>query len=509
MGTSDYIAPEQAKGEPSGEASDVYSLGVVLFELLTGTVPYEAESPVATAMRHVHDPIPSVRSVRPEVPARLDACVRRALAKEPRDRFASMSDLIAELEACRRGDVPLAHDSAATVIVPPVARQKPHRARRAFRAVVITLLAVAVVVAAAVGAYVLTQGRVERDRHRRRRRLVRRQAGTAQGRHCVRPGRHGSAGRAQRRRAAGNRRQPSDLLDDRGVPRRVDQIGGRRRPGRRRADEGPHHDRHDQHTGFHGRDRGRRCPRAGSFTPVSGSKTIAARTTFALNGSSHRYYVVWITDLGGQQRRARERGEGEELVLEAGPAPVAVERQLDQPVEQLRVRDPRRLEELRVDARRREARDGVQLVDRAPRRRRARSSRRGPCPRSRWRRTRVRRAPGRGRRPRGRGGAGSRAPCRRRRTSRRSRTSPPCATISPGSDATGASLPSTPHSTSTPSTNSSTSTFSSWRNASSMPASSSSGVVAFVIPTDEPSRAGFTNTGKPNGFCDVGRPGAA
>ncbi len=158
MGTSDYIAPEQAKGEPSGEASDVYSLGVVLFELLTGKVPYEAESPVATAMRHVHDPIPSVRSVRPEVPARLDACVRRALAKEPRDRFASMSDLIAELEACRRGDVPLAHDSAATVIVPPVARQKPHRARRAFRGVVITLIAVAVVVAAAVGAYVLTKG---------------------------------------------------------------------------------------------------------------------------------------------------------------------------------------------------------------------------------------------------------------------------------------------------------------------------------------------------------------
>ena len=69
-----------------------------------------------------------------------------------------MSDLIAELEACRRGDVPAAHDSAATVIVPPVARQKPHRARRAFRGVVITLIAVAVVVAAAVGAYVLTKG---------------------------------------------------------------------------------------------------------------------------------------------------------------------------------------------------------------------------------------------------------------------------------------------------------------------------------------------------------------
>src|SRR4051794_1688513 len=160
MGTSDYIAPEQAKGEPAGEASDIYSLGVVLFELLTGRVPYQADSPVAVAMKHVHDPVPSVRSLRPEVPPRLDACVQRALAKEPHNRFRSMSDLIVELEACRRGDVPAPGDSAATVIVPPPAapRQRPRRGRKAGRLLLLTLLAVAVVAGAAVGAYVLTKG---------------------------------------------------------------------------------------------------------------------------------------------------------------------------------------------------------------------------------------------------------------------------------------------------------------------------------------------------------------
>ena len=73
--------------------------------------------------------------------------------------------------------------------------------------------------------------------------------------------------------------------------------------------------------------------------------------------------------------------------------------------------------------------------------------------------------------------------------------SKPCDTISPGSEAIGCRFPSTLHSTSTPSTNSSTSTFSSWRHASATAASSSSAVNTFEIPTEEPSRAGFTKTG--------------
>src|SRR2546421_10499360 len=83
LGTSDYIAPEQAQGQAVDEQTDVYSLGVVLYELLTGRVPFPGENFVAVAMRHINEPPPSVRELRPEVSPRLDAAVRRAMAKEP------------------------------------------------------------------------------------------------------------------------------------------------------------------------------------------------------------------------------------------------------------------------------------------------------------------------------------------------------------------------------------------------------------------------------------------
>jgi len=99
LGTSDYIAPEQASGHPVSALSDVYSLGVVVYELLAGEPPYKGESFLAVAMRHVNDPVPSIAQVRPEVPLRLDAALRKAMAKEPEERFESMDELVKELEA--------------------------------------------------------------------------------------------------------------------------------------------------------------------------------------------------------------------------------------------------------------------------------------------------------------------------------------------------------------------------------------------------------------------------
>jgi predicted Ser/Thr protein kinase len=132
MGTSNYIAPEQARGQPVDEQTDIYSLGCVLYELLAGEVPFDGDSFVAIAMRHVNDPVPSVREVRPDVPARLDWAIQRAMAKDHDDRFDSMTDFAAELEASY---AELDGAEGATMVVPRTApprrrRQGPRRRRR-------------------------------------------------------------------------------------------------------------------------------------------------------------------------------------------------------------------------------------------------------------------------------------------------------------------------------------------------------------------------------------------
>src|SRR5918912_1364210 len=100
LGTSNYIAPEQASGRPVDQTTDVYSLGVVLYELLTGEVPFPGESFVAVAMQHVSEPPPSLLEVRPDVPVCVVRAVGRALEKDPAERFPTMDAFAAELEAC-------------------------------------------------------------------------------------------------------------------------------------------------------------------------------------------------------------------------------------------------------------------------------------------------------------------------------------------------------------------------------------------------------------------------
>ena len=108
LGTAGYMSPEQAKGEPVGPQSDLYSLGVVLYEMLTGERPYSAEDPVALAMKHVNEPPPSPREANPEVPEALDALTTKLLAKKPEDRYASAADLADDLERVRSGLPPTA-----------------------------------------------------------------------------------------------------------------------------------------------------------------------------------------------------------------------------------------------------------------------------------------------------------------------------------------------------------------------------------------------------------------
>lgn len=101
IGTPEYMAPEQAAGEPVDRRSDVYAVGVLAFEMLTGALPIEAATPIATLVAHqTRTPDPPSRR-RPSIPPEVDALVLRALAKRPTDRFESMEALAAEVERVR------------------------------------------------------------------------------------------------------------------------------------------------------------------------------------------------------------------------------------------------------------------------------------------------------------------------------------------------------------------------------------------------------------------------
>ncbi|HEX2057368.1 MAG TPA: protein kinase [Actinomycetota bacterium] len=93
LGTVTYVSPEQARGREPDARSDVYSAGVVLYELLVGRPPFRAETEVATAMMHLNEPPVPVRALKPQVPRHLEAVVTRALAKDPADRWASAEEM--------------------------------------------------------------------------------------------------------------------------------------------------------------------------------------------------------------------------------------------------------------------------------------------------------------------------------------------------------------------------------------------------------------------------------
>ena len=122
LGSAKYISPEQAAGEEVGPASDLYSLGVVLYEMLTGRVPFEVDTPVDVPAKHAEKPPPHPREVNAEVPEGLDAIVMRLLARDPKDRYTSAAELIEELRRIRDGSPPVASfsdDATTTALAIP------------------------------------------------------------------------------------------------------------------------------------------------------------------------------------------------------------------------------------------------------------------------------------------------------------------------------------------------------------------------------------------------------
>ena len=156
LGTTDYVSPEQALGQRVTGQSDLYSLGVVLYEMLTGEVPFTGDNQVAVAMKHVREMLPDVQAKRPEVSAALAAVVDNATAKHQEDRYANDAELIADLEDVLA--IETARAGSATGEVTMVLRTLPSRKQRRVpfpvRHRITAVLAVLVVLAAVAGGVV-------------------------------------------------------------------------------------------------------------------------------------------------------------------------------------------------------------------------------------------------------------------------------------------------------------------------------------------------------------------
>ena len=170
LGTAHYISPEQAMGEPVGPASDLYSLGVVLYEMLTGELPFDADTPLGIAMKHVNGHLRQPKELNPKVPDGINAITLRLLAKNPEDRYASDSELIEDLERVCAGLDPsgattemMPHALAATTrlkLPPPPQRIGRDKLPRRRAAPLLALLALLLLAALTWAGYFLLQDRL-------------------------------------------------------------------------------------------------------------------------------------------------------------------------------------------------------------------------------------------------------------------------------------------------------------------------------------------------------------
>lgn len=163
LGTVQYLSPEQARGKLVGTQSDLYSLGVVLFEMLTGKLPFESESAIGVALKHMQDEAPDVRSIRPTIPEPVSRMVARALSKDPAERYQTASafklDMMRFLDP--EADLPPVQPAADPPAAVPSRSELPSRAkskdeqkkRHPARAWTIAGVIAALVVAAAVFAF--------------------------------------------------------------------------------------------------------------------------------------------------------------------------------------------------------------------------------------------------------------------------------------------------------------------------------------------------------------------
>jgi tRNA A-37 threonylcarbamoyl transferase component Bud32 len=118
IGTPAYMAPEQSLGKGVDARADIYSLGIILYEIVTGRVPYEADTPMAVALAHIHRPLPLPRDIEPTVPEPIERVILKALAKDPNDRFASANEFAGALKgAIAESDIDPAETQLRTLAI--------------------------------------------------------------------------------------------------------------------------------------------------------------------------------------------------------------------------------------------------------------------------------------------------------------------------------------------------------------------------------------------------------
>ena len=291
LGSSDYISPEQAQGRTVEDRTDVYSFAIVLYELLTGELPFTGENFVAVAMRHINEEPPSVLDLRPDVPPRLVQLLHRAMIKDPEKR-PTMSAVVQELEQIQL-ELPVEQE---TVVLPVV---RPRDAPGVLSNWQLRTVLLGLAVGAALCVYLLVHGTGGKSPAAAGTAVVHLRATTAYD-----PFGTGGENNAEAPKATdGNPAtfwqtetyQDAPSLDKKGVGLVLD--AGKAVPLHRitLVTSTP---------GFKAEIKAGSTP--GSFPDiVSGLETVGTHAHFDLTSGSHRYYLLWITSLGPHAKFVR------------------------------------------------------------------------------------------------------------------------------------------------------------------------------------------------------------